>query len=86
MRKQLFTYYSSVLQVAVSILNATGIIHIIADHLECNVSVTSFLVQNDQILHYKVKRTVPFNWTESRYDLFSFIYEKLECHYKILEL
>ena len=86
MRKQLFSYYSSVLQVAVSILNATGIIHIIADHLECNVSVTSFLVQNDQILHYKVKRTVHFNWTESRYDLFSFIYEKLDCHYKILEL
>lgn len=44
MRKQLFTYYSSVLQLAVSIMNATEIIHIIADGLECHVAVTSFLI------------------------------------------
>lgn len=63
-----------------------GIIHIIADHLECHVSVTSFLVQNDQILRTRSKGQCLSTEQESRYDLFSFIYEKLECHYKILEL
>ena len=46
MRKQLFTYYSSVLQLAVPIINASKIIHIIADGSECHAAVTSFLVQN----------------------------------------
>lgn len=44
MEKQVFTYYSSVLQIAVSILNATGKIRTITDDLECHVAVTSFLV------------------------------------------
>lgn len=61
MRKPLFTYYSSVLQLAVPILNATGIIHMIADSLECHVAVTSFPVQPDPIRHYKFKRTIHFN-------------------------
>lgn len=50
MRKPLFTY-SSILQLAVPILNATGIIHMIADSLEYHVAVTSFPVPKDPILH-----------------------------------
>lgn len=61
MRKLLFTYYSSVLQLAVPILNATEIIHTLADGLEGHVAVTSFLVQTQQILYYKFERTIHFN-------------------------